>query len=101
MQFDIHSGMAFLKFTPSVYVLAYSDIWASEPRVVGGAKRLQASAWFHFWSKCEHSAVHSMKADGGTDLQLHSFLISAPDGGVANLCPRHFASGEKSPVPTT
>ena len=44
MQFDIHSGMAFLKFTPSVYVLAYSDIWASEPRVVGGAKRLQASA---------------------------------------------------------
>jgi len=41
-----------------------------------------------------------MKADEGTDIQLHPFLLSAPDGGVANLCPQNFASGERSPVPT-
>lgn len=37
-----------------------------------------------------------MKADEGTDIQLHPLLISAPDGDVATLCPRHFASGERS-----
>ena len=31
-----------------------------------------------------------MKADGE---QLHPFLISTPDGGVATLCPRRCASG--------
>jgi hypothetical protein len=39
------------------------------------------SLHFHTWVKSKAVPVYSMKACGGLELQLHSFLASAVDGG--------------------